>query len=300
LSKGSPSLTNRQIRTESILRLMIREFLQFWKQYRKNRAGVFGLVVVFYVISIAIFAPGIARNSPLALVAETFVSPSSSYPMGTDDLGRDVMSGVVFGARISLLVGFVAAATSAAIGTIVGAFAGYYGGKADEALMRISEAFQVIPQFFMALIIVALFGSGVWNVIFVIGILSWPATARLVRAEYLSIKEREFVEAARALGKSDLSIMFKEVFPNAAPPLIVNSSLQLGNAILMEAGLSFLGLGDPNNVSWGYMLHNAQRFLRQAWWMAAFPGVAIFFMTLALNLVGDGLNDALNPKLKER
>jgi peptide/nickel transport system permease protein len=164
--------------------------------------------------------------------------------------------------------------------------------------MRVTEFFLVIPRFFLVLVIVALFGNSIWNVILVIGVLSWPVTARLVRVEFLSIKEKEFVEGARAIGASDVRIILSHILPNATPPIVVSGSLQIARAILMEAGLSFLGLGDPNQISWGVMLYNAQRFLRHAWWTAMFPGMAIFFVVMGFNLVGDGLNDALNPKQK--
>lgn len=300
MSEMMRSSGESELLAERGLRERPHRLVQFWNRYKKNRAAVVGLAIVCCFVLIALLAPSIAPNKPFSLVADRFIPPSEKYPMGTDDLGRDVFSGVMYGSRVSLLVGFMAAATSTLIGTMIGAFSGYHGGKADSILMRLTEVFQVVPRFFMALILVALFGASVWNVIFVIGILSWPVTARLVRAEYLSLKEREFIEAARALGMGHLGIVFSEILPNALPPIIVNSSLQVGSAILTEAGLSFLGLGDPSMISWGYMLNNAQRFLRQAWWMASFPGAAIFLTVLGLNLVGDGLNDAFNPKLKER
>jgi peptide/nickel transport system permease protein len=300
LSDRTRSSDDLELLAERGLRERPHRIVQFWNRYKKNRAAVVGLIIVCFFILVSVFAPRIVSNAPFSLVANRFIPPSDEYPMGTDDLGRDVFSGVVYGSRVSLLVGFMAAATSTFIGTLIGAFSGYHGGRIDSMLMRITEVFQVVPRFFMALILVALFGASVWNVIFVIGILSWPVTARLVRAEYLSLKEREFIEAATALGMGHLRIVFSEILPNALPPIIVNSSLQVGSGILVEAGLSFLGLGDPSMISWGYMLNNAQRFLRQAWWMASFPGMAIFLTVLGLNLVGDGLNDALNPKLKER
>jgi peptide/nickel transport system permease protein len=200
---------------------------------------------------------------------------------------------------MSLMVGILAALTSSVIGIAVGAIAGFMGGKIDDVLMRITELFQVMPKFFLALMIAFFFGPSVWNIIFVIGILSWPSTCRLVRAEFLSLKEQEFVLAARSIGARKSSIIFNEILPNASPPVIVNASLQVASAILIEATLSFFGLGDPSWVSWGRMLYDAQRLLRVAWWVSFFPGASIFLVVLGLNLVGDGMNDALNPRLRE-
>jgi len=269
-----------------------------WKKYRRNRAAVFGLFVIVLFILFALLAPFLAASDPLSTGKDSFHKPDSSYLMGTDDLGRDIFSGVLWGARTSIMVGLLAALTATVIGVIIGALSGYYGGITDDILMRITEFFLVIPRFFLVLVIVALFGSSIWNVIIVIGILSWPVTARLVRVEYLSIKEKEFVEGARAIGASDFRIILSHILPNATPPIIVSGSLQIARAILLEAGLSFLGLGDPNQISWGVMLYNAQRFLRYAWWTATFPGIAIFLVVMGFNLIGDGLNDALNPKQK--
>jgi len=259
-----------------------------------------GIGIVLFFGGLALFAPFLAPFNPLATGKDSFHRPDSRYLMGTDDLGRDLFSGVLWGARTSLLVGILAALTSTLIGVVVGALAGYYGGMTDDLLMRITEFFLVIPRFFLVLVIVALFGSSIWNVILVIGILSWPVTARLVRVEFLSIKEKEFIEASRAAGATDLRIILRHILPNATPPIVVSGSLQIARAILLEAGLSFLGLGDPNQMSWGVMLYNAQRFLRHAWWTALFPGIAIFLVVMGFNLVGDGLNDALNPKQKGR
>ena len=271
---------------------------EFWKKYRRNRAAVFGLYVVLVFLMLAVLSPWLAPFQPLSIGKDSFRPPDSTYLLGTDDLGRDLLSGVLWGARVSLLVGLLAAFTSTLIGVLVGSASGFYGGWADDLLMRITEFFLVIPRFFLALIIVALFGSSIWHIIFVIGILSWPVTARLVRAEFLSLKEKEFVEGVRAMGAPDRRIILHHMLPNAGPPIVISGSLQIARAILMEAGLSFLGLGDPNRMSWGVMLYNAQRFLRHAWWTATFPGLAIFFIVMGFNLVGDGLNDALNPKQK--
>jgi peptide/nickel transport system permease protein len=270
----------------------------FWEKFRRNRVAVFGLGVVVCFGALALTAPWLAPFQPLSTGKDSFHPPGAAYLMGTDDLGRDLLSGVLWGARVSLLVGLLAALTSTVIGVIVGALAGYYRGFLDDLLMRMTEFFLVIPRFFLVLVIVALFGNSLWNVIFVIGLLSWPVTARLVRVEFLALREKEFVESARAVGASDWRIILRHILPNAAPPIVVSGSLQIARAILMEAGLSFLGLGDPNQVSWGVMLYNAQRFLRHAWWTATFPGLAIFLIVMGFNLVGDGLNDALNPRQK--
>jgi peptide/nickel transport system permease protein len=270
----------------------------FWKKYKRNRAAVFGLYLVLFFMLLAVLSPVIAPFKPLSIGKDSFHKPDVTYLMGTDDLGRDLFSGVLWGARVSISVGLLAALTSTLIGVIIGAIAGYYGGFVDDLLMRITEFFLVIPRFFLVLVIVALFGNSVWNIIIVIGILSWPVTARLVRVEFLSLREKEFVEGVRAVGASDLRIILDHILPNATPPIVVSGSLQIARAILMEAGLSFLGLGDPNQISWGVMLYNAQRFLRHAWWTATFPGLAIFLVVMGFNLVGDGFNDALNPKQK--
>jgi peptide/nickel transport system permease protein len=198
------------------------------------------------------------------------------------------------------MVGLFAVLTSTVIGLTVGSIAGFYGGRVDDLLMRVTEMFQVLPRFFLAILFVAFFGPNIWNVIFVIGILTWPATARLLRAEFLTLTKREFVEAARAMGMSNFKIIVGGILPNAISPVVVNASLEIAGAILLEASLSFLGLGDPSVMSWGMMLHNSQEYFSRAWWMAAFPGLALFLSALGLTLVGDGLNDALNPRLRGR
>ncbi len=216
--------------------------------------------------------------------------------MGTDDLGRDVLSGVVYGTRTSLLLAVVVSLLTGAIGIIVGSLAAWQGRRTDDSLMRVTEFVQVVPRFFLAVIVIALFGPGLDRLILLLGLTSWPWIARVVRAEVLSLKQREFVEAARSLGAGHLRVLLREVFPNALPPVVVMVSLSAASVILIEAGLSFLGLGDPDVVSLGYLANNAQRFLRVAWWMAAFPGAAIALAVLGLNLLGDGLNEVLNPR----
>lgn len=297
-----PNLMLRKITKEKrkIARLKNR-LIDFWKRYSRNKAAVAGLLLVLFMILIAFFGPFLAPYDPLSVGSGTaFSPPTSKNLMGTDDLGRDTYSGLLHASRVSLAVGFLAVTTSTLIGVIVGATSGYAGGLIDDILMRITELFQVIPRLFLVLVLVAVFGPSFWSIVFVIGILSWPPTARLIRAEYLSIKEMQFVEAARSLGAKDRDIIFIEILPNAISPVIVNASLQVAAAILLESSLSFLGLGDPNVVSWGLMLKNALPLFRHAWWTALFPGVAISLTTIGFNLCGDGLNDALNPKLYRR
>lgn len=233
-----------------------------------------------------------------AMGMDSFAPPGLAHLMGTDDLGRDVFSRFAFGARTSLSVGVLAALTSSVIGVTLGAVAGYSLGTVDIVLMRVAELFQVIPRFFLALLIVALFGSNIMFIILTIGLLGWPEIARITRGEFLSLREREYVMAAHAAGQSTRSIIFREILPNAMPALIVAMTMQVSSAILLEAGLSFLGLGDAANPSWGLMLNEAQQFLTRAWWMAAFPGLGILVTVAALNVFGDHLTDILNPKLR--
>lgn len=270
---------------------------RFWPRFCRNRASLLGFCLTVLFVAIGILAPLLAPYGQLDMGA-SFVPPSRDHLLGTDSLGGDVLSNIVYGTRVSLVVGFLSVLTSTVIGVSVGAVSGFFAGRIDNLLMRVTEMFQVLPQFFLAIVIVALFGASLWSIIVIIGVLNWPPTARLLRAEFLALRKREFVEAARALGMSNFDLMVREILPNALPPIIVNATLQISGAILLEASLSFLGLGDPNSMSWGIMLHNAQDFFNRAWWMAAFPGLALFMTTLGVNLVGDGLNDALNPRLR--
>ena len=275
----------------------VRPSRQVWLRFRRKKTALFGLAGAVLFVAVALFAPLLAPYN-LMDMGPSFQSPGADHILGTDSLGSDVLSNMILGTRTSLIVGLCAVLTSNIIGLTFGAIAGYFGGRTDNILMRVTEMFQILPQFFLAIIVVALFGSSIWNIVFLIGILTWPVTARLLRAEFLSLRKRELVDAARALGMSDFDLIVREILPNALPPIIVNASLQISGAILLEASLSFLGLGDPDAMSWGIMLHNAQEYFNRAWWMAAFPGLALFATTLALNLMGDGLNDALNPRLR--
>lgn len=270
-----------------------------WRRFRRNRLAVVGVVLLAIVVLLAALAPLAAPQGPFAMTAQRLQPPSAEHLLGTDNLGRDILGGVMYGARTSLLAGFLSTALAVTIGLVVGAVAGFYGGRVDDLLMRLTEIFQVVPRFFLALIIAAFFGPSLWGIIFIIGILSWPDIARLLRAEFLTFRERPFVVAARAYGASNLELIAVEILPNALPPVIVAGALQVASAVLLEASLSFLGIGDPNLVSWGTMLNNAQQYLQKAWWTATFPGLAICVMTLGVALIADGLNDALNPRLKE-
>ena len=263
---------------------------RIWRRYRGNLAGGLGWLLVAITVFTALLAPLLAPSGPWQSVAAPFQPPSPAYPLGTDDLGRDLLSGIIFGTRTSLLVSLAATAISALIGNVLGAVSGYAGGLFDDALMRLTEFFQVIPRFFLALIAVALFQPGLLTITLVLGFTSWPLTARLIRGQVLSGRERDYVLAARAMGGSAGYILWRHVVPNALAPVIVHTSLMIGQFMLVEASLAFLGLGDPNHISWGYLLRNAQPFLRLAWWMFLFPGLAIALAVLGFNLVGDGIN----------
>ena len=267
-----------------------------WHSFKRSRLAVAGLILLALFFFLAVFAGQVARHDPQKISEETFRPPSFEFLFGTDDLGRDVFSGVVHGARTSLFIGVTVALLSGLIGVLVGLTAGYAGGFLDDLLMRITELFLIPPRFFLALVVAALFGSTLYTLIVVLTITYWSSTARLVRAEVLSIRERSFVEAARAIGASHTRIVFHEILPNGFPLIVTNVMLMVGGVILVEAGLSFIGLGDANYISWGYMLHNGQHFIRDAWWMIFFPTLAVSLLVFALNAVGDALNRALDPK----
>jgi len=276
---------------------------EFWWRFKKNKAAVIGLFIVFFYVMLAIFGTYIAPFEPGRTgVGLPFLPPGEDikYIFGTDRLGKDIFSAFVAGARISVLVGFTAALGSAIIGIIIGSISGFMGGKVDDFLMRVTEIIMVMPRLLLAITMAAFFGSNILNIIFILSILSWPGNARQTRALFLSLREAEFVAAAKSIGESRWRIMFSEILPHALVPVIVSTSMAVGSAIMSEAGLSFLGLGDPRVVSWGAMLQRAQADMKLAWWPAFFPGLAIFTIVLGSNLLGDGLNDALNPRLKER
>ncbi|NHT75577.1 peptide/nickel transport system permease protein [Rhizobium sp. PP-F2F-G38] len=266
-----------------------------------NPNALFGAGFLAFVILVALAAPILYPEDPLSMVARPFLWPGQdpAYPLGTDGLGRDVLAGILHGARISLFVGLFATVLGLTFGVLVGATAGYFGGWVDDVLVRLIEIFQTLPSFVLLVVLVAIAQPSATTVTLAIAIISWPTVARLTRAEFRAIREKDFVVAARSLGYGHGRIIFHEILPNALPPIIVTSSVMVATAILMESALSFMGLGDPNVVSWGSMIGTGRELVRTAWYLTALPGLAIVFTVLALNLIGDGLNDALNPRFSQ-
>ena len=274
----------------------------FLRRFARNKAAVAGVVILLVVAVMAVAAPAVYPGSPWDMVAEPFLAPGAdhAYPLGSDMMGRDLAAGVFHGARVSLIIGLVATLVALTLGVSIGAVAGYYGGWVDDLLMRLTEIFQTIPAFIFAIVLVAIFQPTVINIVLAISTVSWPPVARLTRGEFLALRSREFVQACIAMGMGDVRIIVVHILPNALAPIIVTGSLMVATAILTEAGLAFLGLGDPNVMSWGTIIGAGREVLRSAAYVTAFPGIAILLTVLALNLVGEGLNDALNPRLKNR
>jgi peptide/nickel transport system permease protein len=273
--------------------------MTFLKRYGRNRGALIGLVILLAIVVFALLAPSFYPRSPWRTVARPFLAPSvvGRFPLGTDTLGRDIAAGMVHGARVSLTIGVVSTLVALLIGVPVGAVAGYSGGIVDDAIMRFTEFFQTIPSFALSIVLIAILQPALGSIVFVIGVVSWPPVARLVRGEVLSLRTREYVRAAFAAGQSPPRIIFSQILPNTVAPIIVMGSLMIGQAVLLESSLSFLGLGDPNLMSWGYMVGAGRTRLIDAWWISFFPGLAIFLTVLTLNLAGEGLSDALNPRL---
>ncbi|MEA3493088.1 MAG: oligopeptide ABC transporter permease [Candidatus Margulisiibacteriota bacterium] len=264
---------------------------------RRNKLAIFGLIVLSFFIFVAIFAPVIAPYDPEEIVEIEPLPPSFKHFFGTDDLGRDLFSRAIYGARISLTVGIVAVTISILIGTLLGATAGYFGGLIDGFIMRFVDVMLSFPSIFLILAIQAMLTPNIYNVMIVIGITSWMGVARLVRGEYLKIRELQYVEAAKAIGCSNSRIIFRHMLPNAQAPIIVAATLGMAGAILTESALSFLGMGvQPPMPSWGNMLMDAQAYMRDAPWMAVIPGLLILVTVLSLYFVGEGLRQALNPR----
>lgn len=271
-----------------------------WQRVRHNRMALAGAAIVCVMFALALLAPILGGDPGAIDIAARLQSPGIGHPLGTDDLGRDVLTRILYGARISLLVGFVAVGIATLIGILLGSLAGYYGGWIDSVIMRFVDVMLCFPSFFLILAVIAFLEPSIWNIMIIIGLTGWMGVARLVRAEFLSLRERDFVLAARALGASDGRVIFRHILPNALSPVLVSATLGVAGAILTESALSFLGIGvQPPTPSWGNMLIAGKQTLGTAWWLSAFPGLAILLTVLGYNLLGEGIRDALDPRLKE-
>ena len=286
---------------EEIEEPTIKPVREIFQTFLKSYSAVTGLTILIGIAVMGFIGPFFYPTDPFDMVWTPFSPPGADgFLLGTDYLGRDILSQIINGARVSIAIGFSAALVSCFIGVGIGSFAGFYGGWVEETLMRITEFFQVLPTLLFAMVIVALFGSSVLSITLAIGAVSWASVARITRSEFLRIKELDFVLASRSSGSNNMALIFRVILPNAAAPIIVQSALLVGAAITFEAGLAFLGLSDPNVVSWGQVIGSNRVYILDATYTVTFPGIAIFITVLAISLVGDGLNDALNPKLRSR
>jgi peptide/nickel transport system permease protein len=267
-------------------------------RFFRHKPAVIGLLLLLLVLLAAALAGVIYPADPFSMVGKPFQPPFGEYLLGTDMLGRDLAAGVLHGARTTLLVGVVATVIATVVGVAIGGAAGYFGGRLDSLLMRFTELFQTIPFFLFAILLVAVLGASIGSVIFAISLVSWPPMARLVRGEFMAMRNREFIQACVSMGMGHARIVFVHILPNTLSSIIVTGSLMVATAILIESGLSFLGLSDANTMSWGFIIGSGRSVLRTAWWVCAMPGLAILLTVMAINLVGDGLNDALNPRLR--
>lgn len=272
----------------------------YWSIYSENKVYVVTLVLFAIEVLIAILAPWLPIPDPNALKYPMFLPPSFKHPFGTDSMGRDIFSRVIWGARTSLEVGIIAAGISAFVGIIVGAVAGYYGGLIDDILSRITDIFLMIPAFFLILYVAAVYGASIYCIMAIIGLTIWPSNARIMRAQVLSIKEREFIQAEIIMGASNFRILVHHIIPNAIQPVLANTILQMARAIIIEASLSYIGVGDPNVISWGRMIYEGQAFLATYPWIPLFPGLAIAYTVFLINVIGDGLSKILAPKIGRR
>ncbi|MBQ9301342.1 MAG: ABC transporter permease [Clostridia bacterium] len=276
-------------------------FSSLWSYVRISAKLRFGLILLALIILTAVCAPLITHYSPYYLGDDLLVPPmTGDHWLGTTKMGEDVFSMVIFGGQTSLKIGIIAAALSGLIGVLLGAAAGYFGGKLDKVLTEIMNIFLMIPSFFLILIVVAMFGSSMMNVMLIIALTSWPSNARMMRAQVLSLKERTYVKSAAVMGESRARILFHYIIPNGIYPIIANTTMNVAQAILTEASLSFLGLGDPNIVSWGQMIMQGKSYLVNGWWVSVFAGAAIMIVVIVFYMIGDGLNYAMNPKGRGR
>lgn len=274
---------------------------EFWARFRRNKMAMAGLALVAAMFVVSLAAPWLAPYDPGQIdLQAALLPPSAAHPLGTDPLGRDVLSRIIYGSRVSLKVGFVAVGLATLIGLFIGSLAGFYGGWVDFWLMRLVDLMLCFPSFFLILAVIALLEPSIWNIMVVIGLTNWMGVARLVRAEFLSLREREFVVAARALGASDFRVMVRHMLPNALAPVMVSATLGVAGAILTESALSFLGLGvQPPTPSWGNILTAGKDNIEIAWWLSLFPGLAILITVMSYNLLGEGIREAIDPRLKE-
>lgn len=259
-----------------------------------------GVTILILLIMVSVFAPIIATHDPYSLGDNMVAAPSSNHLLGTDGLGRDVFSMIIYGTRTSLMIGVIAALISGVIGTLLGGVAGFFGGKLDRLLTEVNNIFLMMPTFFLILIVVALFGSSLLNVMLIIGLTSWVGNARLMRAQAMSLRERTFIMGAYAIGEKKWSILINHIIPNGIFPIVANTTMIISSAILTEASLSFLGLGDPNVISWGQIIYNGREYMTSAWWISTFAGLIVVITVLAFYLIGDGLNRVLSPKLHDQ
>lgn len=267
---------------------------------RRSPLTILGISLVTLLVLVALLAPYIAKQDPVKQeLSKRLLPPSPEHPFGTDQLGRDIFSRVVWGSRISLMIAVIVVAVSFSLGTLIGVVSGYFGGKVDEVLMRVTDIFMAFPRLILAMAVAAALGPGIFNTMLAIAFVSWVYYARLARASTLQVREETFVEAARAIGASDLRIIFRHVLPMIVPPVIVQATLDMGGTILTAAGLGFLGLGvQPPTPEWGVMVSEGRRFVTEQWWVSTFPGFAILLATLGFNLLGDGINDILNVRAR--
>lgn len=270
-----------------------------WAVIRGNTQLKIGLVLLCILLLTALLAPLLAPYAPFFLSDDLVAPPSQAHPLGTDGLGRDVLSMLIFGTRTSLVIGITAAFIAGIIGTLLGGVAGYFGGRTDAVLGELINIFMMMPTFFLVLIVVALFGSGLFNVMVVMGLTSWVGNAKLMRAQAMSLRQRTFIRSAEAIGESRLSILFRHVIPNGIYPIIANTTMGIASAILTESSLAFLGLGDPNIISWGQVIQSGKSYLTNGWWICLFGGLAIIYTVVTFYLIGDGLNRVLSPKLRD-
>lgn len=287
------------------LTLLKKNLSSFWEIYRQNTMGLIGLVILVFFTFLAFLGPQLVSVSTYVMdgVTQTLHPPTSGYWLGTDNLGKDVLAGVIIGTRVSLMVGVAATVISMTLGTVIGIVAGFYGKIVDTLLMRFTDVFLVIPWLPLMLVMAALLGPSLGNIILVIGITSWAGTARIIRSQTLSVKERPYVERARAIGSGDTHIMFYHILPNVFPLIYANTVLVAAVAILSETTLSFLGMGDPTRISWGMMLHYAYEMgavINGAWWWLLPPGIFVVLVVLGFTFVGYALDEVLNPKLRRR